>query len=287
MKEARAFCPGHITGFFEICRSKDLMATGSRGAGLCLSLGATSNVKITPSSRQSIVVAINGKRSDASITKEAMRLLIGGERMKISVATELDLPVSQGFGMSAAGALSAAIAVCSIMKQTRRRAFEAAHIAEIVKGGGLGDVSAISRGGITIRRKAGLPPIGDVVRIDGNPEVVLCVVGRPMLTKSVLRDPRKQRAINSSGSRKVDELLERPTLEKMMSLSSEFAIESRLASGKIHDAMSAASKLGIASMSMLGNSVFAVGDTDGLERVLSDFGKTYTCAVDTKGPRLL
>jgi pantoate kinase len=287
MKEARAFCPGHITGFFEICRSKDLMATGSRGAGLCLSLGATSNVKITPSSRQSIVVAINGKRSDASITKEAMRLLIGGERMKISVATELDLPVSQGFGMSAAGALSAAIAVCSIMKQTRRRAFEAVHIAEIVKGGGLGDVSAISRGGITIRRKAGLPPIGDVVRIDGNPEVVLCVVGRPMLTKSVLRDPRKQRAINSSGSRKVDELLERPTLEKMMSLSSEFAIESRLASGKIHDAMSAASKLGIASMSMLGNSVFAVGDTDGLERVLSDFGKTYTCVVDTKGPRLL
>jgi pantoate kinase len=287
MKEARAFCPGHITGFFEICRSKDLMATGSRGAGLCLSLGATSKVKIIPSSMQSIAVTVDGKRSDAPVTKEALRILIGRERMKISVATKLDLPVSQGFGMSAAGALSAAIAVCSITKQTRRRAFEAVHIAEIAKGGGLGDVSAISRGGITIRRKAGLPPIGDVVRIDGRPEVVLCVVGRPMLTKSVLGDPKKQRAINSSGSKKVDELLKRPTLEKLMSISSEFALESGLVSRKILEAMSAASKLGIASMSMLGNSVFAVGDTKGLERVLSDFGKTYTCVVDTKGPRLL
>jgi pantoate kinase len=287
MKEARAFCPGHITGFFEICRSKDLMATGSRGAGLCLSLGATSRVRITPSSRQSIVVTIDGKRSDAPITKEALRLLIDGERVEISVATELDLPVSQGFGMSAAGALSAATAVCSVTKRPRRLAFEAVHVAEIAKGGGLGDVSAISRGGITIRRKPGLPPIGEVVRIGGRPEVVLCVVGRPMLTKSVLGDPKKQKAINSSGSKKVDELLKRPTVEKLMSLSSEFAKESRLASGRILDAMNAASKLGIASMSMLGNSVFALGDVDGLERVLSDFGKTYTCTVDTKGPRLL
>ncbi len=287
MKEASAFSPGHVTGFFEVCRSDDLMATGSRGAGLCLSLGATSKVEIAESSRQSIVVAVNGKRCDASVTKEALRLLIGAERMRISVATQLDLPISQGFGMSAAGALSAAIAACSMTKQTRRSAFEAVHIAEIVKGGGLGDVSAISRGGITIRRKAGLPPIGDVVSIDGRPEVVLCVVGRPMLTKSVLGDPRKQKAINSSGSRKVDELLKRPTLERLMSLSSEFASESGLASGKILEAMSAASKLGTASMSMLGNSVFAVGDTKGLERVLSDFGRTYTCVVDTKGPRLL
>jgi len=51
--------------------------------------------------------------------------------------------------------------------------------------------------------------------------------------------------------------------------------------------MSAASKLGIASMSMLGNSVFAVGDTAGLLSVLSSYGDTYTCRVDTAGPRLV
>ncbi|HUU07091.1 MAG TPA: sugar kinase, partial [Thermoplasmata archaeon] len=43
---ARAFCPGHITGFFEICRADNLLASGSRGGGLCTSLGALSDVGI-------------------------------------------------------------------------------------------------------------------------------------------------------------------------------------------------------------------------------------------------
>jgi pantoate kinase len=51
--------------------------------------------------------------------------------------------------------------------------------------------------------------------------------------------------------------------------------------------MAAASEFGVASMSMLGNSVFAAGDTDNLERTLSDFGKTCRCSVDVEGPRVI
>lgn len=287
MRKAKAFCPGHITGFFEICPAKDLLSTGSRGAGLCLTRGATSEVEIHDSRRQSIQVLLNGKASRAEVTKEALRILLRNGMQEVSVSTKLDLPVGQGFGMSAAGALSASLAACSLLGEGRQRAFEAAHLAEVIRGGGLGDVSAIHRGGITVRQKPGLPPAGKVIRIDGQPEVVLCVVGRKMPTRSVLGDPRKRRAINASGSRRVEELLSDPTLERMMWLSSQFAIESGLASGKILDAISAASKLGMASMSMLGNSIFAIGDTKELERVLSDFGRTYTCNVDLAGPRLL
>ncbi len=287
MREARAFCPGHITGFFEICRAKDLLSTGSRGAGLCLSLGATSTVFIEDSKRQLIDISINGARSEAEVTREAVARVIGKKSLHLSIATELDLPVSQGFGMSAAGALSASLATCSLLGLPRRKAFEVAHIAEIVRGGGLGDVSALHAGGITVRQRPGLPPIGNVIRIDGQPDLVLCVVGRKMLTKSVLNDPVKRSAINSNGSRRVDELLEKPSLERLMELSYEFAIESGLASGKTLEAMAAASKLGMASMSMLGNSVFAVGDQDELERVLSGYGKTYRCTVDLSGPRIL
>lgn len=282
-----AFCPGHITGFFEIRRSNDLISTGSRGAGLCLTLGAGSEIGVTSSTRQSIEVSINGRSSDAVVTKHALRHLADEEKLKITVSTTLDLPVSQGFGMSAAGSLSASIALAEILGKSRQRAFEAAHIAEIEKGGGLGDVSALHKGGITVRKKAGLPPVGEVVRIDGEPEVVLCVVGRKMLTKSILSSPARARVINTTGSRKVDQLLKKPSIYRLMELSAQFTKESGLASRRILDVMNAASKLGMASMSMLGNSVFAVGDTTGLERVLSDFGDTYVCRVDTRGPRLL
>lgn len=287
MRKAAAFCPGHVTGFFEICRSRDILSTGSRGAGMCLTLGATSDVEVSDSSRRSFVVSINGRRSDARVTKRALEYLVGDEKLTIKVSTTLDLPVSQGFGMSAAGSLSASLAFADTMGMSRQKAFEAAHVAEIEEGGGLGDISALHRGGITVRKKAGLPPIGKVMRIDGEPEVVLCVVGRSMLTKSVLTNPAKAKAINSSGSRKVQELLKRPSTYRLMELSLQFTKESNLASRRLLQAIDAASKLGIASMSMLGSSVFATGDTRGLERVLSDFGKTYVCRVDTRGPRLL
>ena len=284
---ARAFCPGHITGFFEICRGEDLLSTGSRGAGMCLSLGATSEVDITDSDEPSLSVSIDGDESEAEVTRAALRRLVGDRKKKIDVRTALDLPQSQGFGMSAAGALSAAMAAAHVLGIERQKAFEAAHIAEIECGGGLGDISAIHRGGITVRERPGLPPIGKVQRIDGSPDLVLAVVGDRLLTKSVLGDPVKARAINVHGSKRVDDLLRRPTLERLMTLSHSFCIESGLASEEVVEAIEAASSHGMASMSMLGNSVFATGRTDELLKTLSRHGKVFTCKVDTVGPRIL
>src|SRR4030043_531433 len=227
---ASAFCPGHITGFFEICERKDLLSTGSRGAGLCLTLGATSRVVMRDSSRQSVKVKIDGKESRAEVTKTAVRRLIGAKKFAIEVDTRLDLPQSQGFGMSAAGALSASIAVADMVGAGRQEAFEAAHIAEIEHRCGLGDISALHRGGITIRERPGLPPKGKVLRIEGGPEVILCVLGGRLLTRTVLTNPTKRRAINASGSRKVDQIIRKPSVEELFRLSSEFAIETGLAS---------------------------------------------------------
>src|SRR5512136_3066110 len=118
MMRAAAFCPGHITGFFEICRSKDVMSTGSRGAGLCIALGAGSVVRVGEAKRQSVSVSINGRASAANVTKRAIEHLVGGDKLKTSVSTSLDLPMSQGFGMSAAGSLSAALATAHILGLT-------------------------------------------------------------------------------------------------------------------------------------------------------------------------
>lgn len=284
---AKAFCPGHVTGFFEICRREGLLSTGSRGAGMCLTLGAISEVEITDSDAWDLKVFIDGERSDADVTKTALRHLLGEVKKNIEVRTSFQLPMSQGFGMSAAGALSASFAAAHMLGIDKQRAYEAAHVAEIQCGGGLGDVSAIHRGGITIRQRPGLPPTGNVLRIEGAPEVVLAVVGERLLTKSVLSDPVKTRAINEHGSKRVDELLKAPSLERLMKLSQSFCVESGLASDKVVEAVEAASNHGLASMSMLGNSVFAVGKTRELEEALSEFGRTFTCKVDPEGPRIL
>lgn len=212
---------------------------------------------------------------------------MGGEKLRVSVVTLLDLPQSQGFGMSAAGALSSSLALCKLLGKSRQEAFEVAHIAEIETKCGLGDVAAIHRGGITVRTRPGLPPIGEVMRVNGTPEVVLAVVGRRLLTRTVLSDPLKRKMINENGAARVDEISRDPSIGKLMDLSQSFAFESGLASKSVIEAVNAASKLGMASMSMLGNSVFSIGDSRGLQQVLSEFGETWKCRVDTKGPRLL
>ena len=48
----------------------------------------------------------------------------------------------------------------------------------------------------------------------------------------------------------------------------------------------AAEDFGPASMAMLGNSAFAVGNAREQERVLSSHGKTYKAKVDWRGPRI-
>lgn len=284
---ATAFCPGHVTGFFQICEHQDLLSMGSRGAGMCLTLGATSAVSLDQAKRPSIEILLDGRRSGAEVTRTALEYLIGDDELAVKVRTSLDLPQSQGFGMSAAGALSASLAAAKLLGKGKQKAFEAAHIAEIKCRSGLGDVSAIHKGGITIRVRPGLPPRGKVLRIRGQPEVVLCVVGGRLLTRSIMSDPVKRRVIISSGSRRVDELVEEPSLDNLMRLSREFALESELASRRVVAAMSAAEKLGQASMAMLGNSVFAIGGIDGLAEVLNGFGPTYRCKVDAAGPRMV
>lgn len=244
-------------------------------------------MKIVEARRQSIRVLIDGRRAEAPVTKLAVKSIIGGAKLSVEVLTQLDLPQSQGFGMSAAGALSASLATAELVGADRKKAFEAAHVAEVRSKTGLGDISAIHRGGVTLRVKPGLPPIGTVKRIDGTPTVVLAQLGRRLLTRSVLSNPKKIAAIDRSGARKVKLLDRNPTLSKFMDLSRQFALETGLVTRPVHNAIDAASKLGLASMSMLGNSVFAVGDTEGLVRVLSEFGEVWVCKVDTDGPRII
>jgi pantoate kinase len=188
---AAAFAPGHISGFFEpVYHPNDIDRTGSRGAGINISLGATSEVSIGASSKQTFEIYVNGKKSNAPVTNLALKLLLGKNQLHVVIKTKLDLPMGQGFGMSGAGALSATFALSKIIGYSDFfEAIKASHYAEVQMKAGLGDVIASSFGGIEIRKSPGLPPWGIIEHIPGKPEIVLCIIGKKVDTKKVLENP--------------------------------------------------------------------------------------------------
>ena len=284
--KARAFCPGHITGFFEICEHKEPLRSGSRGAGICTTLGATSTVG-SRKGKGSIRVYINGEKNDAPVTKQALARMILGREVDLRVDTLLDLPLSQGFGMSAAGVVSATLATAEILDAPLQTALETAHEAEILHRTGLGDVAAVSKGGVTFRKIEGLPPYGRVDRIRANVELVLGIVGPPVSTPTVLSDPDARERINRIGRECVESLEGSPSLANFFRLSKEFAMRTGLATKQVEEALAEIDDLGPASMVMLGNSVFASGEIEEQEKILAKFGRTFRTRIDWEGPRVI
>jgi len=285
--KATAFAPGHISCFFEPIYSQDISRTGSRGAGINITLGATSEVFAENSDKQNIEVYINNRKSSAQVTKLALKYLIGKNPLHIVVKTNLDLPISQGFGMSASGAISATFALSKIIGVSTNDAIRASHSAEVQLKTGLGDVLASCFGGIEIRKSAGLPPWGLIEHIPGNFNLVLCVIGKKIATKKVLEDKTKINKIIEYGKYCTKKLLENPSIENLFYQSQVFTKNSGLADKYILEAINAANRYGKASMCMLGNSVFAMGKTNELSNVLLSFGKIYICSVDEFGARIL
>ncbi len=286
--KATSFAPGHISGFFEpIYLGQNVERSGSRGSGINITLGAVSQITVESLANQNVDIYINNKRTKAPVTKLAIKHLIGNTPLNITVNTKLDLPVGQGFGMSGAGALSATIALAKVLKLPKEQTIKASHRAEVQLRTGLGDVIASSFGGVEIRREAGLPPWGMIEHIPGKYELVLCVIGKEIDTKKILSDPEKLNEIASYGRYCIKKILEKPSIENLFSLSQEFTMKTGLADKKVLEAIDVANHHGMASMCMLGNSVFAVGNTNSLCKTLSTFGEVYVCTVDEYGARIL
>jgi pantoate kinase len=287
--KGKAFCPGHATGFFEICDDfDDFKKIGSRGVGICLSKGVISMVDITPSNRQKITIYLNDEEKKADVSELAVKKIVGNKKYDIIVHSEIQLPIGQGFGMSGAGALSVSLALMSALGEIDRdEAVETAHFSEVESSTGLGDVAAQSVGGLIIREKAGIAPYGIVNKIFCEKEVVICVIGAPIKTKTILRNERYKKLINRYGSKCVDEMIKKPDLENFFDLSLKFAQKTGLMTKELRKAIEAAQRHGKATMAMLGNSIFAIGDTKKLIDVLENFGKIYVCEVDNEGARVI
>jgi len=288
--ESSAFCPGHVTAFFEPVEDPDPFKKGSRGAGLSLSLGVKTRVKARLGRKQNVRIYLNRQEVHAPTTRWAVERAIGGAAFEVIVQSEVQLPVSQGFGMSAAGALSATLAVNDALDLalSHSRCVAIAHAAEVVSKTGLGDVVPASLGAMDIRLQPGAPPHAVVRRLPAAGDLLLAVLGDPVPKPPLLSDAARLRTFAEVGSRCVREFSKNPSMADMFRLGREFAIATGLAQDKVKDAIEAATPYGHCAMAMLGNSIFAMGQVEPIDAILKGMGaQRYRCKVDQKGARLL
>ncbi len=241
----QSFCPGHISCIFQPRRSSDVASTGSRGVGIRLDKGA--HARVLPRGDSEVRVTIDGVPSEAPVTRLAVGILAPGKGYDISVRN--DLPVSQGFGMSAAGAVAAALCVADLEGIPRGEAMMAAHEADIRGGGGMGDVAAIAGDvPVPVRLSPGMPPYGKVVDAGISlGDVTVMVLGPKMATGPVLSDPARLEAICGAAESAMHGFLEGPSHDSLYRQSNAFSEAAGLEGPEVSSALRALRSAGFSA----------------------------------------
>ncbi len=289
MKRAVAFAPGHISGFFQPMINKvDFRRSGSRGAGVCISHGATASVQLNPDEKQNISIRVNKKTGTFPVTTDAVKYILGSRKVNVDVDISLDLPVGQGFGMSAASALSASVATAALIGKNEEQAVEASHQSEIHYQTGLGDVISMASGGFEIRKKPGITPFGKIIKITSDAKIILGLFPGSISTHDVLNDASMLDKIASIGKSCTDNVLHNPSVESIMDHSYYFTKKSGLCPKKVETVLEKInSDQVVGSMCMLGHAVFILDDENTVEKMLPNHAKIIRTSVDNEGIRIL
>ena len=243
-----ASSPGSVTLFFEIREHNSPFRKGSRGVGVCVEPGAVTEVK-----RGEKKITLNGKEIQGKIQDYiASKFGFEGE-----LNTKIFLPISQGFGMSGAIALSTALAIAKEMGKDERMARKIAHEAEVTLGTGLGDVASEITGGMNVRLKEGIPPYGEVETIPYEGEIKLVVFGDKIETKSIITSEEWKRRIKKLGEESMNKFLKEKTMENALIIAREFSFSLGLMSPQLREFLE---KCENATQALLGNSAIVFGD---------------------------
>jgi len=296
---AKAFSPGHITGFFEVPHDISCfpsMHRGSRGAGFSIDKGITTTVYVHETSKPEYELWINGIKSrNAEVSKWVVEeyLKFADRPYFISIHHDVEIPVGFGLGSSGAAALSLSYALNRALGIgfNKTQAAQIAHDAEIACNTGLGTVIAEFEGGFEMRTSVGAPGIGSVSRIDLSKDhkaIILCLA--PISTKSFLKN--RMNEINGLGGTMLTKLSASKSIDEFLKMSYRFAETLGLTEGRCKEPIAALKTRGIqSSVALFGQTVFTVVSqemADGAARVLREFGGTLiVCNIDMTGARVL
>ncbi|MEM1757755.1 MAG: hypothetical protein QW770_06995 [Candidatus Bathyarchaeia archaeon] len=308
MRSAVAFSPAGISSFFEICDTamngfpiKDPVKIGARGGGFGIKKGVKTHVMVYEASVNSVEIFINGREApDAETTREVVYMLLkkAGKCCHVIVKHEVDVPIGAGFGSSAAGALSTALALSKALDLhlTYNQIGQIAHVAEVKCNTGLGTVGPLMIGGCVITLEPGAPGVAVLDRIPITEDYVIVagVVGA-IPTKAVLSSPERRLAVNRWGRKTLERILEDPSLENFLKCCRIFAEETGFITERVHALMKAADDAGAigVAQNMVGEAVHALTTIENAEKVAQAFSrllpkeKILVAGITLQGARLL
>ena len=294
---AKAFSPGHITGFFEIPHGSysHFLHKGSKGAGFSIDRGIATTAYVYESAKTDYRISINGIQTEnAEVSRWVVEeyLKLANRPYFVNVDHDVGIPVGFGLGSSGAAALSLSYALNEALDigLSRTEAAQIAHHAEIACKTGLGTVIAEFAGGFEIRNGAGAPGIGSLTKIDleNYKAVVLCLA--PISTKSFLTSRTDE--INGLGGIMLSKLSVSRSVDDFLAMSREFAGTLGLTEDRCKEPMAALKSRGIeSSVALLGQTVFTLVPR-AMAKEASDaikgFGGTLlVCNIDGNGARVL
>ena len=283
MYSSEYYVPSHITGFFVPFFSEDYLKTGSTGAGVSLSSGLKTGIKIIEGSGN-VEVFLNGTKALKNnipvslkclhlITEKYPKYFINKD---IIIEHESDVPIGSGFGASASAALGICFSIKDLIKISPTECIRIAHETEVKSLSGLGDVVAEVKGGIEIRKTPGVD--GIIENIPSNDLKVMAISLGKKKTESVLKDSGKIKIIEKCGSKLLKRLISEPNVERLMQCSKTFTYKTGIMSQEILDLVKIISEINSydASGIMIGEGAFTFINKEDENRLLESL-------IDIKG----
>jgi pantoate kinase len=252
--------------------------------GVALDSGVTTRVKLRRTRHPSTVTSFNGHQlpTEAVSNNVARRYVeLDGRSWQAEISHQSMLTSGCGYGTSGAGALSLSLALNEAMglSLSTPEAAQIAHLCEVECRTGLGTVTSVFSGGLTVRTLPGAPGIGQVKKLSlpSSLRVVSASFG-PISTRRVLADRDLKGAINSCGRLLIEEFLRDASYCNFMTLSRKFSNCVGLMSSRLRRVMNSLDSFGFkCSMMMLGESLFCIlprEDVTRVEAILRSHGLT-------------
>ena len=252
----------HLTGIFQIKdENNDLLRCGSRGAGVSINRGViTTASKSKSSSVKYFFNGIETERGKALVSSKVVEILIPRTKQTdFRLDYKFEIPLSSGYGASAAGAVGTAFAINDLfdLGRSNLELFQIAHQAEVITKSGLGDVIGLFQGGLEIRTKEGAPGFGKTLPIKNSNRWEIATVHLGSLkTSIILSNPQKREAVNVAGEKLIKDLISNPTMDNFVVLAADFTEKVNLWSPRLKKYIKNLPENIIGAQIMLGESLF-------------------------------
>lgn len=278
--QVTVFCPGHISGYFKPVITEDPKTSGSCGGGIVINSGVTVVATRAEETTIQVLRTYQDISQIVSANSPVIKQLLLNLSLTVSIKTYCTLPLSSGYGLSAAALLATVHAVNLLfdLRLSPQDCAMQAHQVEVAFRTGLGDVAACQGGGWVVRIGPGI--MADILRYQDK-QTIYAITMSPLKTESVLSSPEMMSKITAAFPR-----IHPDTLTGFFACSRNFAEASKLISPDVEKVLIDCDANNIpVSMTMLGNGIFALGER--AKDLLNRYGETYSLQISQTGPRIL